>query len=153
MIVIATGPRSNGTTLLYEIIESADHFSTDTVRPIHFPAYPPEVIGTNWSEDLTKALFVVSLRDPYVAAQSMLRRGFHSNMEEAIAEQTVARNYLREQVAKLGSRAFVFEYEDLVADPEGIVSNIENFLRDNGYNGKPLTRPSIRDENKKYKRE
>lgn len=133
MIVIATGPRSNGTSLLYRIL------CTGVQLPLHIPAFPPWFKDRDWSKDFPTALFVVSLRGVEAAAQSALRRGFSEDLPAALAEQLQARRYLAQFVGL--DRMYMVCYEDMTAEPEATVADITTFLRSHGYDGAPLSLP------------
>lgn len=145
MLVIATGPRSNGTTLLYRILASGGGKT-----PLHLPAYPPEFREQDWATDFPASLFVVVIRDPVCAARSMVARGFHATEREAMREQVEAQSFLYTQMGKLSERAFRLYYESLVKEPDEQVARIDSFLRFHGYSGDPLTHEPIRDENAKW---
>jgi hypothetical protein len=146
VITIATGPRSNGTSLLYRILCTASEG-----MPLHIPAFPPWLRPNDWATDFPTALFVVIYRYRNVAAKSLVARNLQATYDEAHAEQNEARAYLGWQLGKLGDRAYVVTYEDLIGWPMSVTQEIDAFLRRHGYKGEPLSLPEpICDENAKW---
>lgn len=133
MIVVATGPRSNGTSLTYRILCTATQG-----MPLHIPAFPPWLVGNDWRRDLPTALFVIVTRDTDAAATSLVRRNLQPTSAAAYDELIASLRYLKRLVSL---RAHRLTYEELVADPAATIAGIDSFLRRHGYAGEPLHAP------------
>lgn len=150
MIVVATGPRSSGTTLLYRVLETAGLATGPrSVHPIHLPVYPPE--GIELAAELPRALYAVSVRTWLPTVRSMVGRGFHPTEAEASAELNDAHAALERLGVAVGDRARVLPYEGLLENPAYWLATLDGWLRRHGYDGRPPTLPEeVRDENAKW---
>lgn len=153
MIVVATGPRSNGTSILYRIVCTGAGKT-----PLHLPAYPVEFRDQDWATDFPTALFVVVVRDREIVAQSMADRHdrgeptFPATFDAALAEQDEALRHLGRLHLRAPGRVFWLRYEELVRDHRTVIASIDAWLRGHGYAGTPLFAPEpIVDGNAKYR--
>ena len=101
-------------------------------KPIRFEKSPPHILRAKEIEaEFKNCYMLILMRNPYARIEGAIRRGWHPSVQSAAKAWVKEAKAQIQNIESLQNHLF-FRYEDIVEDPDKIVSKILKFLPELG---------------------